>query len=242
VTEVTAGDHFTALLIGGHVWTCGDNRHGQLGHADYQNRVEPTRIDGMQDVRHIAAGGYHLLMATDSDVYGCGQNASNQLDFIAPIVLKTDTETTVLASHSDFGCDCIDKKQTTCPSPVLVFSGRMKPCVLAAGNISIIALQPRWTDGDAWMFTNNENQRCTGLLQSWQTSHANALNSNTTSIGILPFDLIDFIIIPAVTRGKLMLFAGANPRQIVELADDLELSEHKVSDVTHADSCDMDVD
>ena len=52
-------------------WGC----HGQLGHGDYGDRIEPTYIEGLDglDIAQVSSGWVHsLVLTTDGNVYVFG--------------------------------------------------------------------------------------------------------------------------------------------------------------------------
>jgi alpha-tubulin suppressor-like RCC1 family protein len=81
---VAGGAHTVVLDFNDEVWTFGNNRHGQLGLDDKNNRAIPTKIPagafGLPKFKDIFAGGYHT-MAIDFNnaVWVCGSNADGQL-------------------------------------------------------------------------------------------------------------------------------------------------------------------
>ncbi|KAL1346180.1 hypothetical protein HN51_019903 [Arachis hypogaea] len=79
--QVAAGLNFTVFLTRqGHVYTCGTNSHGQLGHGDSQDRPTPKMIEvlGNADpVVQIAAGPSYILAVTvNGAVYSFGSGAN----------------------------------------------------------------------------------------------------------------------------------------------------------------------
>ncbi|KAK8691276.1 hypothetical protein V6N13_074791 [Hibiscus sabdariffa] len=79
--QVAAGLNFTVFLTRqGHVYTCGTNTHGQLGHGDTQDRPTPKIVElleGVGSVVQIAAGPCYVLTVTDNGVvysFGSGSN------------------------------------------------------------------------------------------------------------------------------------------------------------------------
>ncbi|KAE8692287.1 putative E3 ubiquitin-protein ligase HERC2-like isoform X2 [Hibiscus syriacus] len=79
--EVAAGLNFTVFLTRqGHVYTCGTNIHGQLGHGDSQDRPSPKMVELLERVGtivQIAAGPSYVLAVTDNGVvysFGSGSN------------------------------------------------------------------------------------------------------------------------------------------------------------------------
>ncbi|PON56896.1 Regulator of chromosome condensation [Parasponia andersonii] len=79
--QVAAGLNFTVFLTReGHVYTCGTNTHGQLGHGDTLDRPTPKIIEllkGVGPVVQIAAGPSYALAVTDDGTvhsFGSGSN------------------------------------------------------------------------------------------------------------------------------------------------------------------------
>lgn len=81
VSQVAAGLNSTVFLTEqGHVYTCGINTHGQLGHGDTQDRPTPKMIEVLSNVGsvvQIAAGPSYILSVTeDGTVYSFGSGAN----------------------------------------------------------------------------------------------------------------------------------------------------------------------
>ncbi|KAF8409287.1 hypothetical protein HHK36_005361 [Tetracentron sinense] len=79
--QVAAGLSFTMFLTReGHVYTCGINTHGQLGHGDTLDRPTPKIVElleGVGSVVQIAAGPSYALAVTDDGTvhsFGSGSN------------------------------------------------------------------------------------------------------------------------------------------------------------------------
>ena len=69
VVMVAAGNYFTvALSEAGHVYTCGWNLYGQLGHGDQKRQVAFVQVDPMrfngEKVEFVAAGSNHTVAIT----------------------------------------------------------------------------------------------------------------------------------------------------------------------------------
>jgi alpha-tubulin suppressor-like RCC1 family protein len=64
----------------GRVFAFGDNKYGQLGLGDYQNRLDPTSISNIK-AQQVAAGDYHSLIldTTGGRVFAFGDNEYGQL-------------------------------------------------------------------------------------------------------------------------------------------------------------------
>jgi len=78
MSQVAAGLNFTVFLTRqGHVYTCGTNTHGQLGHGDTQDRPTPKMIEVLGSVVQIAAGPSYILSVTENGtVYSFGSGAN----------------------------------------------------------------------------------------------------------------------------------------------------------------------
>lgn len=79
--QVATGLSFTIFLTRqGHVYTCGANSHGQLGHGDTNDRPTPTIVELLESVgaiAQIAAGPSYSLVITDDGTihsFGSGTN------------------------------------------------------------------------------------------------------------------------------------------------------------------------
>ena len=65
--------HSLVLTESGEVYAWGDNDDGQLGLGDREERLTPTKVEGLPKVKAIAAGGVHSLALTESgEVYAWG--------------------------------------------------------------------------------------------------------------------------------------------------------------------------
>ncbi|XP_057513964.1 ultraviolet-B receptor UVR8-like isoform X1 [Actinidia eriantha] len=79
--QVAAGLSFTMFLTRrGHVYTCGANAHGQLGHGDTLDRPTPTIVEQLESVGsvvQIAAGpSYSLAVIDDGTIYSFGSGTN----------------------------------------------------------------------------------------------------------------------------------------------------------------------
>lgn len=81
VGMVASGDAHTVLLQpNGSVLTWGDNSSGQLGDGTTTNRLTPTLVRGVTNVKAIAAGASHTVaLMNDGSVMAWGDNGSGQL-------------------------------------------------------------------------------------------------------------------------------------------------------------------
>ncbi|KAG8386301.1 hypothetical protein BUALT_Bualt03G0134800 [Buddleja alternifolia] len=76
--QVAAGLSFTMFLTRqGHVYTCGINTHGQLGHGDTQDRPVPEKVELLESIVQIAAGpGYGLAVADNGTLFSFGSGTN----------------------------------------------------------------------------------------------------------------------------------------------------------------------
>lgn len=79
--QVAAGLSFTVFLtMKGHVYTCGTNTHGQLGHGDTVDRRTPKIVElleGVGPVVQIAAGpSYAMAVTADGTVHSFGSGSN----------------------------------------------------------------------------------------------------------------------------------------------------------------------
>ena len=78
------GSHSFILTEDGEVYAFGNNKNGQLGLNDTNERLLPTKIDsthyGNKKITQISAGSLHSLILTeDGEVYAFGNNKKGQL-------------------------------------------------------------------------------------------------------------------------------------------------------------------
>jgi len=79
--QVATGLSFTIFLTRqGHVYTCGTNSHGQLGHGDTIDRPIPTIVESLESVgavAQIAAGpSYSLAITHDGTIHSFGSGTN----------------------------------------------------------------------------------------------------------------------------------------------------------------------
>ncbi len=76
--------HTLALCSDGTVWAWGNNDQGQLGDGTREDRSWPGRVEGLDHVVAVAAGGYHSLALRRTDqgetsVWAWGSNDHGQI-------------------------------------------------------------------------------------------------------------------------------------------------------------------
>ena len=72
--------HSVALKANGTVWGWGSNLYGGLGNGSTTNSGAPVQAQGLSNVTHIAAGGWHTMaLKSDGTVWTWGWNADGQL-------------------------------------------------------------------------------------------------------------------------------------------------------------------
>ena len=61
VLEVAAGyEHSLLRCSDGHAWSCGVGEHGRLGHLSLHSSSRPMRIESLERVALVAAGGFQV--------------------------------------------------------------------------------------------------------------------------------------------------------------------------------------
>ncbi len=100
----TGATHSCAITQDGTVWCWGDNRYGQLGVGDLQQRSTPTQIDptSLGSVTQVLLGGRHSCALKENGSLWCwGENRFGQLGTgdvdsrltpvqVAPLILGSD--------------------------------------------------------------------------------------------------------------------------------------------------------
>ena len=77
---MAALDHNLAITASGALYTWGYGGHGQLGHGDQLIQYLPKRIEGLQGVCCVAAGGAHsIAIAKDGTALGWGYGEDTAL-------------------------------------------------------------------------------------------------------------------------------------------------------------------
>jgi alpha-tubulin suppressor-like RCC1 family protein len=73
VQSIVVASHSLALTESGEVYAWGYNADGQLGLGDTEDRLTPTKVEGLPKVKAVAAGYDHSLALTESgEVYAWG--------------------------------------------------------------------------------------------------------------------------------------------------------------------------
>mmetsp|Transcript_28803 Transcript_28803/g.51702 ORF Transcript_28803/g.51702 Transcript_28803/m.51702 type:complete len:989 (-) Transcript_28803:130-3096(-) len=78
----SGGDHCIVFTTDNEVYSFGRGNAGALGTGDNNNRVVPTKVQGMskKEIAGCAAGLQHsIVWTTDNDVYACGSGKEGQL-------------------------------------------------------------------------------------------------------------------------------------------------------------------
>ena len=69
-----------SLSENGQVYSWGYGGSGVLGHSDYKTQLNPKKIDALNNVIYIEAGGYHNgAIDTEGQVYTWGRGDGGQL-------------------------------------------------------------------------------------------------------------------------------------------------------------------
>jgi alpha-tubulin suppressor-like RCC1 family protein len=81
------------LMRDGTVWGWGDNDNGQLGDGTTTDRPDPVKVEGLSEVKAVAAGQDHTLaLLRDGAVRGWGSNDRGQLGDGTTTSRQTPTE------------------------------------------------------------------------------------------------------------------------------------------------------
>ena len=68
VLEVAAGyEHSLLRCSDGHAWSCGVGEHGRLGHLSLHSSSRPMRIESLERVALVAAGGFQVGAQTHTN-------------------------------------------------------------------------------------------------------------------------------------------------------------------------------
>lgn len=92
IMSIAAGDNHTVALAQDRttVWAWGSNAYGQIGDGGLQDRLNPTTVEGLKDVKRIATGNDHTIaIKDDGTVWTWGRNTSGtQTVRTTPIQIK----------------------------------------------------------------------------------------------------------------------------------------------------------
>ncbi len=117
VIAITAGrnSHVYALKEDGTVWAWGRGNNGSIGDSFNVNRYSPVKVNGLTNIRAIAAGDYHVLaIRSDGTVWSWGLNSTGQLGDgntvikYAPVKVK-DLDNIVYIAAGDLHSMAVDK-------------------------------------------------------------------------------------------------------------------------------------
>ncbi|XP_053320365.1 RCC1 domain-containing protein 1 [Spea bombifrons] len=101
---VLGNEHVVMLTADSMVLAWGAGRHGQLGHGDLEDVLEPRIVDALHGVAmsDVAAGGWHSASISDGgDIYCWGWNESGQLGLPSKALAKESGSAEVSASGSE---------------------------------------------------------------------------------------------------------------------------------------------
>jgi alpha-tubulin suppressor-like RCC1 family protein len=80
VKAIAAGEGYSlALTESGEVYTWGWNEHGRLGLGDTDDRLLPTMVPGLRNVKAIAGWAHSLALTEAGEIYAWGSNEWGQL-------------------------------------------------------------------------------------------------------------------------------------------------------------------
>jgi alpha-tubulin suppressor-like RCC1 family protein len=112
------GNHTAVVTTTGNLYTFGDNKFGQLGHGDRNNRLLPTRIEDISEVSSVSCGIHHTaIIAGDRMVYTFGRGGEGQLghdvseDQLEPIPLWNSFTSATTVSCGGFHTAIVDSDQ-----------------------------------------------------------------------------------------------------------------------------------
>lgn len=157
ITSITAGGgHTLALDDAGACWSWGIGGRGQLGHADFTDRVAPRHVEALRGRRCVgaAAGFAHsLVLIDDGTVFAFGWNRMGELGVgsfdacstPAPVALRDVLLVSCGGAHSlfvtvsgeAFSCGCNScgqlgiASQSDCSSPTLLHALQAWPVAVA---------------------------------------------------------------------------------------------------------------
>ena len=148
IVSVCAGsNHTLAISEVGHVWSCGRNRHGQLGQGHMIDEAAFFLVDDLRNDRivSVAAGKFHsMALASDGKLFTWGDNSGGQLglnnlvdhpspvlvDYLDPGTLRRGARVTAIAAggYHSFALTV---------SGQLMATGRHKEGQLGVGSVSV---------------------------------------------------------------------------------------------------------
>ena len=70
-----------AITESGDLYTWGENRAGQLGHGDTDDRHSPTRVQGLPSVIAVDSSSHVVVITASGDLYSWGENFWGQLGY-----------------------------------------------------------------------------------------------------------------------------------------------------------------
>jgi alpha-tubulin suppressor-like RCC1 family protein len=106
ITEISCGVvHSLFLTSEGSVYSCGNNKNGELGlgtSGEGKDKSRPTLINGLINITEISAGFYHSLFLTrEGRVYSCGSNGYKQLGLGTTSIQPRPTLITTYSTNSE---------------------------------------------------------------------------------------------------------------------------------------------
>ena len=148
IVSVCAGsNHTLAISEAGQIWSCGRNRHGQLGQGHMIDEAAFFMVDDLRSNRivSVAAGKFHsMALASDGKLFTWGDNAGGQLglptlvdhpspvlvDYLDPATLRSGARVTAIAAggYHSFALTV---------SGQLMATGRHKEGQLGIGTLSV---------------------------------------------------------------------------------------------------------
>ena len=126
-----------------NVWVCGDNRAGQLGLGDFNNRNILTQIPKLKAKRISAGLRYVIMIDLDDNVYTFGNNKSGQLGLGDYQDRNIPTQIVIWPRPDDEGFDIAEPRN---------FKAKQVSC--GAGSTALIDLE-----NNIWVFGHNHNEQ-----------------------------------------------------------------------------------
>ncbi|HUY45960.1 MAG TPA: hypothetical protein VMV92_09575 [Streptosporangiaceae bacterium] len=232
IKVVAGGSHNLAMTADGSVWSWGRDDHGQLGDGadvsrpgrrtvEFQGqsfacRTTPAKVEGLSDVRDIAAGGGHsLALLGDGTVLAWGYDDRGQLgdgsttDRAAPGPMRGLTGVraiaagyhhtlAMLADGSVWACGLNDGGQCGDGS-----TEHRMVCVQAAGvgDAVSIAANGGGTDTNPGNGGHSVALRADGTVVAWGYNDFGQLGDGTTEARLTPVEVTGLSGISHVTAG-----------------------------------------